>query len=49
MIIWKGFEGTGCGLIEVLYWHLPGRTEENHEQLSLGWIVTHLCFEPSIS
>jgi hypothetical protein len=28
----KGSEGSSCGLIEVLSWHLPGRTEENSEK-----------------
>jgi hypothetical protein len=28
---WRGFERRGCGQIEVLFWDLPGETEENHE------------------
>jgi hypothetical protein len=29
--IGKYLETKSRGLIEVLYWNLPGRTEENHE------------------
>jgi hypothetical protein len=26
-------EGSGLGLIDILSWHLPGGTEENHEKI----------------
>jgi hypothetical protein len=28
------FKGSGRGLIEALFWNLPGRPEENNENLS---------------
>lgn len=28
--IGKDFKVRGCGQIKVLFWHLPGRIEENH-------------------
>jgi hypothetical protein len=28
----KDLEGNDHGLIEVLFWHLPGGTEENHKR-----------------
>jgi hypothetical protein len=30
--IGKDLEGSGCGLTEVPFGHLPGGTEENHER-----------------
>ena len=33
----KWFEKNGHGVIEVLFWHLPGGTEEGHEKLQLEW------------
>jgi hypothetical protein len=32
---WKRFDESGRGLIEVLSKHLPGGTEENHEETSV--------------
>jgi hypothetical protein len=32
----KEFEGSGCGLIEILCRHLPGGIEEYLDQLQLG-------------
>jgi hypothetical protein len=30
---WKEWEGSSCGkTFEVLYWDLPGGTEENHKK-----------------
>jgi hypothetical protein len=28
----KNFEGSSLELTEVLFWHLPQRTEENHKK-----------------
>jgi hypothetical protein len=36
MMNWKQFEGIGGGLIEVLSQYLPGKTEQNHEELQSG-------------
>jgi hypothetical protein len=30
----RDLEGSSCGLIDVLSWHLCGGTKENHENLS---------------
>jgi hypothetical protein len=32
----KDFERSGCGLIEVLFWNLPGGTEENYKERESG-------------
>jgi hypothetical protein len=32
----KNLEWSSCGLVEVLYQHLLGMTEENHEKLWSG-------------
>jgi hypothetical protein len=31
----KDLEGNSHGLIKVLSWHLPGKTEENHKKTSV--------------
>jgi hypothetical protein len=33
--IGKNLEGSGRGLIEVRSQHLPGRSEENHKEISI--------------
>jgi hypothetical protein len=33
----QDFEGSNHGLINVLSQYLPGGTEENHEELQLGY------------
>jgi hypothetical protein len=29
---WKGFGRSSLGLIKILSWPLPGRTEKNHKE-----------------
>jgi hypothetical protein len=40
-------EGSGCGLINLLSWHLPGEAEESHEELRSGKLMSWLGFELS--
>jgi hypothetical protein len=41
MVDGKDLERSCLGLIEVIYWHLPERTEENHENLLIEIRTEH--------
>jgi hypothetical protein len=42
----KNLEGNNLGLIEILFWHSPGGTEENDEKFQSGKPVSQPIFEP---
>jgi hypothetical protein len=46
---WKCFGRNCIGLIEVLFWHVPERTKENHEKSQSAWPLSRPRFEPSNS
>jgi hypothetical protein len=59
-IAWKGrmaherrirgyFKGSGFNLIEELFCHMPGLTEENHGKLQSGYPMSRQKFEPRTS
>jgi hypothetical protein len=41
-LIVKDFEGTSHDLTEVLFWHLFGGTEENHEDLRITGVLAKI-------
>jgi hypothetical protein len=44
-VLEMGLEENGHGLIQIISEHLPGLTEENHENL---WPVERSRFEPRV-
>jgi hypothetical protein len=42
-------EGSGHGLIEVLFRNLPGGTEENHENLRIAGVSDYIPTEHSLN
>jgi hypothetical protein len=45
----KNLEGNGFGLIEILFWHSPGGTEEKDEKFRSGKPVPQPIFEAGTS
>jgi hypothetical protein len=45
---WKGCEEVIIALFKVLYWYLPGGTEENHKK-HIRIVVSRPRFEPGTS
>jgi hypothetical protein len=39
MRIGKDLEGSSCGLVEALSWHLSGGAEEKHENSQSGQLM----------
>jgi hypothetical protein len=44
----KDLEGSRYGLIVVIYWHLPGGTEVNHEKLQSAELKSQLRFKLNV-
>jgi hypothetical protein len=47
MVNWQGFDGSGCGLLQALYWHLHGGF--NHEKAQPELSGPRPRFKPSTS